>query len=54
MSTNINDYITKTNSTPWKALKEEGVDTSGILVKVYFYAYYTFADVKKAAVPLGG
>lgn len=33
-STNIHDYIAKTNNTPWKPLVEEGVDTSGIFVKV--------------------
>lgn len=37
MSTDIHDYITKTNRTAWKALKEEGVDTRGISVKVLRY-----------------
>jgi quercetin dioxygenase-like cupin family protein len=36
-STDINDYLTKTNATPWKPLKEDGVDTTGISVKVLRY-----------------
>ncbi len=36
-STNIHDYIVKSNLTPWKPLKEEGVDTMGISVKVLRY-----------------
>jgi quercetin dioxygenase-like cupin family protein len=33
-STNIDDYIVNTNKTAWKPLKEEGVDTTGISVKI--------------------
>lgn len=33
-STNIHDYIVKTNSIAWQPLKEEGVDTTGISFKV--------------------
>ncbi|MEZ4921410.1 MAG: cupin domain-containing protein [Saprospiraceae bacterium] len=33
MSTNIADYIVQTNSTEWKPLLEEGVDTSNIYIK---------------------
>lgn len=34
MTTDINQYITKSNQAEWKPLVEEGVNTSGILVKV--------------------
>ncbi|HEX2630404.1 MAG TPA: cupin domain-containing protein [Chitinophagaceae bacterium] len=37
MKTNINDYIVKTNQQEWSPLKEEGIDTSGIYVKVLRY-----------------
>jgi quercetin dioxygenase-like cupin family protein len=33
MTANIENWITKTSSTKWKPLKEEGVDTTGIYVK---------------------
>lgn len=33
-NTNINDYIVNSNKISWKPLMEEGVDTSGILVKL--------------------
>ncbi|MFZ1748734.1 MAG: cupin domain-containing protein [Saprospiraceae bacterium] len=33
MSTKMEDYIVKTNSTQWKLLKEEGIDTKGIYIK---------------------
>lgn len=33
MDTNINNYITKTNSIGWQPLTEEGIDTTGIYVK---------------------
>lgn len=36
-STNIHDYLTKSNKTPWKPLKEEGVNTEGIWVKTLRY-----------------
>lgn len=36
-STNMNDYITKSSSTPWAKLTEEAVNTDGILVKVMRY-----------------
>jgi len=37
MDTNIQNYIVKTFSAEWKPLIEEGVDTSGIFVKVLRY-----------------
>lgn len=37
MSTDINDYITKSNASAWKPLLEEGIDTKGISVKVLRY-----------------
>ena len=33
MRTKIEDYIISTDTTEWKPLKEEGVDTKGIYVK---------------------
>ena len=33
MNTNIQEYIVKTNSTDWKPLIEEGVNTKGIFIK---------------------
>ncbi|WP_431127756.1 dimethylsulfonioproprionate lyase family protein [Flagellimonas flava] len=33
MSTNIEDYIVRTDSMAWKPLNENGVDTKGIYVK---------------------
>lgn len=34
MSTNIEDYIKRTNGMEWQPLREDGVDTQGIFVKV--------------------
>jgi quercetin dioxygenase-like cupin family protein len=34
MNTDIQNYIVKTSTITWKPLKETGVDTQGILVKV--------------------
>lgn len=36
-STNIQDYIVKSNQVPWKLLREEGVDTRGLWVKSLRY-----------------
>lgn len=36
-NSDINNYITKSNTTSWEPLKEEGVDTTGISVKVLRY-----------------
>jgi quercetin dioxygenase-like cupin family protein len=33
-TTNMNEYIVKSNTTSWKPLVEDGVDTTGILVKI--------------------
>jgi hypothetical protein len=33
-STDINDYIIKSNKTPCKLIKEEGANTTGISIKV--------------------
>lgn len=37
MDTNIQNYIAKTASIPWKPLAETGIDTSGISVKILRY-----------------
>jgi len=34
MNTNMNNYIAKTGNLAWKPLLEEGVDTSGLFVKI--------------------
>lgn len=34
INTNIEKYITRTGNTDWKPLTEEGIDTSGIFVKI--------------------
>ena len=34
MATNMNNYIARTGNLEWKPLLEEGVDTSGIFVKI--------------------
>src|SRR5690606_8448825 len=34
MNTKIEDFIVHTNAEEWKPLKEEGIDTSGIYVKI--------------------
>ena len=37
MNLSIENYITKSNQTPWKPLTEQGVSTTGISVKVLRY-----------------
>jgi quercetin dioxygenase-like cupin family protein len=37
MDLSIENYITKSNQTPWKLLTEQGVSTTGISVKVLRY-----------------
>lgn len=37
MNTDIRDYISRSNQQAWSPLKEEGVDTKGIFVKVLRY-----------------
>lgn len=34
MSTDIQDYIRNTNTMPWPPLREEGIDTTGIFIKI--------------------
>ena len=34
MNTNIKNYIARTGNMEWKPLTEEGIDTSGIFVKI--------------------
>ena len=34
MDTNIENYISRTSLMNWNALKEEGIDTAGIFVKI--------------------
>jgi len=37
MNIDINNYLVHTRQTEWKSLNEEGIDTSGIFVKILRY-----------------